>query len=234
MPDTPKSPDDQINPLLEEMQKKNTQAATQRGFRATPGQLERAAVAAALVAELARLTLALDLHGWDDQAQALERVLAEVAANAEVALDGKLWSEAAMAPKREGASELIALTQDSVRRAAALLGRDPEAATADWGVPLRGVGAPEPALAELLDRVTPENTHAEVPASPAGPKRTLNLNDLLAYAAFVLDSVEAAKEWFSEPHQLLGDRTPAEVAQTPDGAQRVRRLLDGLEWSLPL
>jgi hypothetical protein len=42
--------------------------------------------------------------------------------------------------------------------------------------------------------VTPENAHAEVPASPAEPELALELKDLLAYAAFVLGSVNEARE----------------------------------------
>jgi uncharacterized protein (DUF2384 family) len=79
-----------------------------------------------------------------------------------------------------------------------------------------------------------DNLHPEVPVAPADGELALSLDDLMTYAAYVLGSVEEAKEWFSEPHPLLGDRTPAEVARTPDGARRVRQLLDGLEWSLPL
>jgi hypothetical protein len=190
--------------------------------------------AAALAAKLARLTLALDLHGWDDQALTLEKVVGEVAASAGIVLDAKLWDAAAAAPKGETARELVALVEEAVRRAAVLLGRDPAQAAADWGAPVRQPHTPSPARAVLLDRVTPQNVHPDVPVAVADSEPHLSLADLLTYAAFVLGSVEEAKEWLSEPHQLLGNRSPAEVAGTSDGARRVKRLLDGLDWSLPL
>jgi uncharacterized protein (DUF2384 family) len=51
----------------------------------------------------------------------------------------------------------------------------------------------------------------------------------------VLGSVDEARAWLTRRHQLLGDRSLNEVAAaTEDGAKDVERILNNIEYGLPV
>ncbi|HEX2080914.1 MAG TPA: antitoxin Xre/MbcA/ParS toxin-binding domain-containing protein [Longimicrobium sp.] len=53
-------------------------------------------------------------------------------------------------------------------------------------------------------------------------------------AGRVWENGEDAEEFLSTPHPLLDDQTPLAAAQTPEGAERVRKILLALEYGLPV
>jgi putative toxin-antitoxin system antitoxin component (TIGR02293 family) len=65
-------------------------------------------------------------------------------------------------------------------------------------------------------------------------ERTERLARVLAYAEYVWDDREQAREWMSKPHRELHDSTPLEAARTELGARRVEDLLDKLYFGLPV
>jgi uncharacterized protein (DUF2384 family) len=51
----------------------------------------------------------------------------------------------------------------------------------------------------------------------------------------VLGSVDEARAWLTRRHPLLGDRSLNEVAAaTEDGAKDVERILNNIEYGLPV
>ena len=65
-------------------------------------------------------------------------------------------------------------------------------------------------------------------------ERTERLARVLAYAEYVWDDRDQAREWMSKQHRELSDRTPLDVARTELGARRVEDLLDKLFYGLPV
>ena len=56
---------------------------------------------------------------------------------------------------------------------------------------------------------------------------------VLAYAEYVLDERDAARQWMNASHVELKGNTPLEVAQTEIGARRVEDVLNKLFFGLP-
>ena len=69
------------------------------------------------------------------------------------------------------------------------------------------------------------------PASAAVPEHLRQIQEL---ALAVWENRENAQEFLSTPHALLDGIPPAVVARTPEGAERVRRILLALEYGLPV
>ena len=65
-------------------------------------------------------------------------------------------------------------------------------------------------------------------------ERTERLARVLAYAEFVWDDRDQAREWMSKPHRELNDQTPLDVGRREFGARRVEDLLDKLFYGLPV
>ena len=59
------------------------------------------------------------------------------------------------------------------------------------------------------------------------------LREIRELAESVWENQRDAQEFLSTPHALLDGRTPAAVARTRAGAERVRRILLSLEYGLP-
>lgn len=65
-------------------------------------------------------------------------------------------------------------------------------------------------------------------------ERTERLARVLAQAEHVWDNRDQAREWMSEPHRELHNKTPLDSARTELGARRVEDLLDKIYYGLPL
>jgi hypothetical protein len=63
------------------------------------------------------------------------------------------------------------------------------------------------------------------------PDHARQIRDL---ALTVWENRDDAEEFLSTPHALLQGQAPAVVARTPEGAERVRRILLALEYGLPV
>lgn len=70
--------------------------------------------------------------------------------------------------------------------------------------------------------------------SPAANERAERLARVTALAQQALGDAEEAKLWLTDPHPLLGNRAPIEVAATDLGARQVERILHNIEHSLPV
>jgi putative toxin-antitoxin system antitoxin component (TIGR02293 family) len=57
---------------------------------------------------------------------------------------------------------------------------------------------------------------------------------VMALAQHVWESREGAQAFLYEPHPMLGEKSPLEMAHTELGARRVEALLMRLEYSLPV
>jgi putative toxin-antitoxin system antitoxin component (TIGR02293 family) len=57
---------------------------------------------------------------------------------------------------------------------------------------------------------------------------------VLAYAEYVLDDRDAARQWMNAPHRELNGKSPLEVAATEIGARRVESVLNKLFFGLPV
>lgn len=64
-------------------------------------------------------------------------------------------------------------------------------------------------------------------------ERIERLARVLAYAEYVLDDRDEARQWMNAPHRELGGEAPLEVAQTEIGARRVESVLNKLLFGLP-
>jgi hypothetical protein len=69
------------------------------------------------------------------------------------------------------------------------------------------------------------------PRLPLVPKYLREIHDL---ALTVWEDRRDAETFLHTPHALLGDKAPAVVARTPEGKERVRRILLALEYGLPV
>lgn len=64
-------------------------------------------------------------------------------------------------------------------------------------------------------------------------ERIERLARVLAYAEYVLDDRQEARQWMDAPHRELDGKTPLETAQTEIGARRVEAVLTKLCFGLP-
>jgi putative toxin-antitoxin system antitoxin component (TIGR02293 family) len=64
-------------------------------------------------------------------------------------------------------------------------------------------------------------------------ERIERLARVLAYAEYVLDDKEDARQWMSAAHSELDGKTPLEAARTEIGARRVESVLNKLFFGLP-
>lgn len=64
-------------------------------------------------------------------------------------------------------------------------------------------------------------------------ERIERLARVLAFAEYVLDDRDEARQWMSAPHRELDGNTPLEAAQTEIGARRVESVLNKLLFGLP-
>ena len=65
-------------------------------------------------------------------------------------------------------------------------------------------------------------------------ERTERIARVLAYAEYVWNDRDQAREWMSKPHRELQNNSPLEVARTELGARRVEDVLDKLLYGLPV
>lgn len=70
--------------------------------------------------------------------------------------------------------------------------------------------------------------------SPAAGERAERLARVTALARQALGDTAAARTWLTEPHPLLGDQAPIELAATDLGARQVERILHNIEHGLPV
>lgn len=64
-------------------------------------------------------------------------------------------------------------------------------------------------------------------------ERIERLARVLAYAEYVLDDKEGARQWMNAAHSELEEKTPLEAARTEIGARRVESVLNKLFFGLP-
>jgi len=66
------------------------------------------------------------------------------------------------------------------------------------------------------------------------PQVLMSLNMLRAAAYDVFDTPEDAEAWLCQPHSLLGDASPLQIASTLAGRQRVLEILIAAKYGLAL
>jgi putative toxin-antitoxin system antitoxin component (TIGR02293 family) len=59
------------------------------------------------------------------------------------------------------------------------------------------------------------------------------LAEIVALARQALDSAEAAREWLSAPHSMLGGESPLDHMDTVAGMEEVKNMLYHIEYGLP-
>jgi putative toxin-antitoxin system antitoxin component (TIGR02293 family) len=64
-------------------------------------------------------------------------------------------------------------------------------------------------------------------------ERIERLARVLAFAEYVLDDRDEARQWMNAPHRELEGKPPLETAQTEIGARRVESVLNKLLFGLP-
>jgi putative toxin-antitoxin system antitoxin component (TIGR02293 family) len=99
--------------------------------------------------------------------------------------------------------------------------------------------AAAPRRGELRQRVaalvvSPATYKRSARLSPAASERAERLARVTALAHQALGSADEARSWLTEPHPLLGGRSPIEVAATDLGARQVERILHNVEHGLPV
>ncbi len=111
-------------------------------------------------------------------------------------------------------------------------------------------GLPRAVVGKLVANAAPDDPHlrkriAALVASPATLKRGARLSPaaseraerlarVVALAHQALGDAETAQRWLNEPHPLLGNSSPIEVAATDLGARQVERILHNIEYDLPV
>ncbi len=77
---------------------------------------------------------------------------------------------------------------------------------------------------------------ATLGASPvtAASERAEWLTHVIALAHQALGDAGTAQRWLNDPHPLLGNSSPIEVAATDLGARQVERILHNIEYDLPV
>jgi putative toxin-antitoxin system antitoxin component (TIGR02293 family) len=87
----------------------------------------------------------------------------------------------------------------------------------------------------LRDRLVPRATRARrTRLSLPESERVERLARVMALAEQVWESRDDAREFLAQPHSMLEERSPLEMAETELGARRVERLLMNLEYGLPV
>lgn len=87
----------------------------------------------------------------------------------------------------------------------------------------------------LKDRLVPRATRARrVRLKLAESERVERLARLMALTEQVWEDESDAQEFMCEPHPMLDDRSPLDMAATELGARRVEMLLAKLEYGLPV
>jgi putative toxin-antitoxin system antitoxin component (TIGR02293 family) len=109
-------------------------------------------------------------------------------------------------------------------------------------------GLPRAVIGQLVANATPDDPKfrkrvAALVASPATLKRGARLSPAASERAERLARVTAlahqaigdagtAQRWLNDPHPLLGNGSPIEIAATDLGARQVERLLHNIEYDL--
>src|SRR5260370_37790916 len=87
---------------------------------------------------------------------------------------------------------------------------------------------------KAMFRIVPEATlKRRTRLSPAESERTERLARVIAAAEQTWSDQDDAREWLTQTHPELGERTPLESAMTELGARRVEELLDRLFYGIP-
>ena len=110
-------------------------------------------------------------------------------------------------------------------------------------------GLPKRALVRLSARLFHDNRDARAFKSKVIPpatwkRRTTRLSRqeserieriarVLAYAEYVLDNRDEARQWMNSEHRELNGESPLEAARTEIGARRVESVLNKLFFGLP-
>lgn len=110
-------------------------------------------------------------------------------------------------------------------------------------------GLPRAVVGSVAAAVAPPSralrqTVAALMASPATLKRSARLSPavsekaerlarIAALAATALGDADQAKRWLTEPHPMMGTRSPIEVAATDLGARQVEQVLLNIQYDLP-
>ncbi len=97
------------------------------------------------------------------------------------------------------------------------------------------VAPPVPALRQKVAAlmVSPATLKRSPRLSAAASERAERLARIAALARQALGDAEQARLWLTEPHPLMGTRSPIEVAATDLGARQVERVLLNIEYGLP-
>lgn len=97
------------------------------------------------------------------------------------------------------------------------------------------VAPPLPALRQKVAALiaSPATLKRSARLSPAASEKAERLARIAALAASALGDVEQAKRWLTEPHPMMGRRSPIEVGATDLGARQVEQLLLNIEYDLP-
>ena len=82
--------------------------------------------------------------------------------------------------------------------------------------------------------VSPATMKRGARLSPAAGERAERLARVVALAQEVLDDSDEAETWLNQPHPLLGNARPIDVAATDLGARQVERILHDIEYFLPV
>lgn len=59
------------------------------------------------------------------------------------------------------------------------------------------------------------------------------LAEIIALARQALDSAEAARQWLSTPHAMLGGESPLDRMDTAVGMQEIKSMLYHIEYGMP-
>jgi len=86
-------------------------------------------------------------------------------------------------------------------------------------------------LADLIEH--PDASNAGPDLSPASSERAERIARMTTLARQALGDDDEAKEWLTQPRDLLSGRMPIEVAVTDLGARLVERILLNIEYGLP-
>ena len=63
--------------------------------------------------------------------------------------------------------------------------------------------------------------------------RLVLLAEIVGLARQAFDSAEAAREWLSEPHSMLGGESPLDHMDTVAGIEEIKKMLYHIEYGIP-
>jgi putative toxin-antitoxin system antitoxin component (TIGR02293 family) len=94
---------------------------------------------------------------------------------------------------------------------------------------------PVPALRQKVAAlmVSPATLKRSPRLSAAASERAERLARVAALATQALGNADEARRWLTEPHPMMGTKSPIEVAATDLGARQVERVLQNIEYGLP-